>query len=372
MKKTTIKQPPFEIDAHSKESLSSQIEEGFRQAILCGYYNEGDILPSLDEIVRRLGVSRIIPRTAFRRLADEGLVVPRRHIGTIVAPKGVKIWRGHVLLLIPDVPGAYYANVFADSFREKLADAGYSFTRITVSRLGDGRFDLSPLDAALNRHVDLTVLLHGAPEIERRLARAKAQFAVIGGNASDANRIGRYCTGRVLRPRSAAMPDFLLHCRSAGMKSVLQIGWDAEDEKITDGINPKGLCLERWIISPSSGTVHPEDVQRGALKAVSERLRAEGTAWLPDVLFLSDDVLANGALMALLAHGVRIPEDVRVVTWAHRGSGPVFVKSLTRMEMDPESHGRTAADCVVSHLRGRGFPEGIELRPAYIKGESFP
>ena len=117
MKRSDIRKPPFRIDRNSSVSLSDQIEDGFRQAILCGYYREGDILPPLDEIVRRFNVSRIIPRRALRRLAEQGLVVPRRHIGTIVTPKGVKIWRGHVILLIPDVTGAYYANAFADAFR---------------------------------------------------------------------------------------------------------------------------------------------------------------------------------------------------------------------------------------------------------------
>ena len=370
MKRTESRKPPFDIDRHSSVSLSAQLEEGFRKAILCGYYRAGDTLPTIDELVRQFNVSRIIPRRALRRLAEEGLIIPRRHIGTTVSPRGVKVWHGHVLLLIPDVAGAYYANVFADAFREKLSEAGYSFTRITLARRGNGRFDVSQLDAELNRHVDLTVLLYGSAEIERHLTRAKAPFAVVGGGRGR-SRPSSICVGRVLRPRSAALPDLLLHCRSTGMKSVLQIGWDRDDAKITDGLHPAGLTFDRWIISPESGAVHPEDVQRGALNAVSERLSA-GRDWLPDVLFLSDDVLASGVLMALMAHGVRVPEDVRVATWAHRGSGPVFVKPLTRMEMDPEAHGHTVADCTISYLRGRGFPEGIELRPAYIKGESFP
>ncbi len=371
MKKTTSRNPPFDIDRNSGISLSEQIEDGFRKAIACGYYREGDILPSLDELVRLFKVSRIIPRRALRRLADEGLVVPRRHIGTTVSPKGVKIWRGHVMLLIPDVAGAYYANVFADSFREKLSEAGYSFTRITMSRSDNGHYDCAQLDAELNRHVDLTVLLHGSPEIERHLSKAGAHFAVVGGSTKSKRRKPSPCVGHVLRPRAAAIPDLFLHCRSTDARRVLQIGWDRDDGKITENIHPAGLAFDRWIISPASGAVHPEDVQRGALQAVSKRLEA-GREWLPDVLFLSDDVLASGVLMALMAHGVRVPEDVRVVTWAHRGSGPVFVKTLTRMEMDPEAHGHTAADCALTFLRGRGFPDGIELRPTYIKGESFP
>ena len=82
MKKTTSRNPPFDIDRNSGISLSEQIEDGFRKAIACGYYREGDILPSLDELVRLFKVSRIIPRRALRRRAQ------------------------HVLLLFPEYSGA--------------------------------------------------------------------------------------------------------------------------------------------------------------------------------------------------------------------------------------------------------------------------
>ena len=46
------------------------------------------------------------------------------------------------------------------------------------------------------------------------------------------------------------------------------------------------------------------------------------------MLYLADDYLAMGVMTALLAHGIRIPEDVRVVVWANKGGGcgPVFTK----------------------------------------------
>ena len=87
-KKDIVKNPPFDIDRNSGNSLSDQIVDGFRNAISCGYYREGDMLPSIDEIGKSLRLSRIIVRRVIRRLADEGLIVPRRHIGTFVSPKG--------------------------------------------------------------------------------------------------------------------------------------------------------------------------------------------------------------------------------------------------------------------------------------------
>ena len=76
--------------------------------------------------------------------------------------------------------------------------------------------------------------------------------------------------------------------------------------------------------------------------------------------------------MALQHHGVRLPEDVKVVTWANHGLGPVFWKSLARMEMDPYAHGATIAQYVLSFLRGHGLPDDAAIGPRYIDGDTFP
>ena len=59
------------------------------------------------------------------------------------------------------------------------------------------------------------------------------------------------------------------------------------------------------------------------LKRLSSRRPA-----LPDLFFFLDDYVAKGALMALAASGVRIPEGVKVIVFANKGNGPVYVKDL--------------------------------------------
>jgi DNA-binding LacI/PurR family transcriptional regulator len=72
-----------------------------------------------------------------------------------------------------------------------------------------------------------------------------------------------------------------------------------------------------------------------------------------------------------MAAGIRIPEDVRIVTWANRGLGPAFVKSFTRMEFDCVAVGETVARCVLEYLRTGVFPSDVTVGPAYIRGETF-
>ncbi len=92
---------------------------------------------------------------------------------------------------------------------------------------------------------------------------------------------------------------------------------------------------------------------------------------LPDVLLFTDDHLAQGAVLALMEHGVRVPEDVRVVTHSNRGLGPFWTKPFTRLEMDPVAHGAKIADAILAYLRTRRLPAGIVLGSEWTSGETF-
>ena len=110
-------------------------------------------------------------------------------------------------------------------------------------------------------------------------------------------------------------------------------------------------------------------VQRKAFETMTARL-VRGD--LPDLIYFADDFIAMGAIMALLAHGVRIPEDVRVVTWANAGFGPVAPMSLTRLEMDPVADADAVSAALEDYMRTDKFPKRLVLRPKYVPGDSFP
>ena len=69
---------------------------------------------------------------------------------------------------------------------------------------------------------------------------------------------------------------------------------------------------------------------------------------------------------------VRIPEDVGVVTWCARGTGPIYHKSVTRLENDPVHDGYVLADYLLAYLRGHKMPPDAEVRSIYVVGETFP
>ena len=90
-----------------------------------------------------------------------------------------------------------------------------------------------------------------------------------------------------------------------------------------------------------------------------------------DLFFFSDDFAARGALTAFLAEGVRVPDDVQVVTWCVWGDEPLSIVPLTRLESNPFVVGRTYAEGILALLKGSpaAFPT---VGNRYVIGKSFP
>jgi GntR family transcriptional repressor for pyruvate dehydrogenase complex len=65
-------------------TLIDQIVNDIKGRIISREFKEGDLLPSQDEMARRLGVSRVSLREAFNRLALMGLIEIRHGVGSYI------------------------------------------------------------------------------------------------------------------------------------------------------------------------------------------------------------------------------------------------------------------------------------------------
>lgn len=81
--------PEITVDRTSPIPLYYQISEPLRQMILDGTLGPGTHLEDELTMAKRLGVSRPTARRALQSLVDLGLVIRRRAVGTIVAPKAI-------------------------------------------------------------------------------------------------------------------------------------------------------------------------------------------------------------------------------------------------------------------------------------------
>ena len=360
---------PFAVDRTSALSLTAQMCEGFRHAIESGVYRPGDVLPNLEEISAAAGVSMMVTRAAIRRLAVGGLVKPRRRTGILVLDAQRLHWRGHVLVVTSELSDNYLVATVAAKLRVALGKAGYLVTQTTVLLDAAKRPDYSALDLALREPTSLVVALSSRWGIPARIAASGTPFV---------------CSGAVSRTRLPALVGclgldvvhalsaFAAHCRAVGVKRVLAVrkpGVRHLDCRAS--LAAAGIACETWEIPSLEGPGAIRNVQRATLNAFAERLE-RGWAWLPDVLFFDDDFRAQAALIALEHAGVRVPNDVAVVSWSTVGGSPCHWLKLTRIELDVEACGDLFAGRVLDYLSGKSFPKRVSAQAVYRLGDTFP
>ena len=350
---------PFRFDGTRRSGLSDQLADGLRQAILTGRIRPGETLPTILEWSHILGVSIRVPEAAVARLVSEGLVVARRRRGCVVAKRGnAPNWRGQL-----------------GCVRARLSDAGYLVSSLTVLRSdnGGGRFtfDLAPLEFALRQSVDLDVMVfnYGCAPIARAIARSGVPFIEF----ADARPCGiEGCMGSVRLDKDAAMERLAERCREVGVQRVMQVGayrsnYDADFFRGLDGVKFTNWRTARDIAEYGAN----ESMVRGAMESFRSRLKTRGRGWLPDLFYFTDDHVAAGALTALLEAGVSVPGDVRVVTMSNWGLGPVFPVALTRLEMNPYTHGDVLAQMALDYLRHKKHQGLRSVQLQYIEGSSL-
>lgn len=359
---------PFKIDRTASGTLIDKVAEGFRRAIVGGVYVAGDVLPGLVEIAQGLGVSVNVVRAASRQLVKEGLIRPRRHLGSVVQPRTGRVKRGRVLVAISGTRASNFINILSCSASDLLMKHGYLVTEIVVPDAASRR-DYTQLRLELADRPDL-VLLTCAQDagLCREVAAFGLPFIAYGHKRPRA----RTAVGFVREDLEGGVDDFVAQCVRCGVRRVLVVRAWRERGVVESLLEKAGITVETHQFESERLYNKVEEVQRAGLDWCREWLGASRSA-LPDLMaFPDDDVLAAGALTALLEAGVRVPEDLEVVALAHKGIGPVFVKPLSRFEIDAAAFGDRMARYAFEFLNGRKIPPEVVASATYVAGGSFP
>lgn len=358
-----IRPLPFSINRSLAVSLSDQVADGLRRAIMSGYYRRGDVLPTLEDLAKELGTSLRVPRDAVARLAAENLVNPRPRVGSVILASGEMLWKGRILAVVPgDREGTFHSAVLLGEMRRQLSAAGYLFVTATLDRKKGGGWNFAYLDLLLRESLDLVFALYCPQPVIRRIERAGIPIAPQKGDMG----IG---TGAAFHGQ---LSHFTAQCASMGVRRILAVGFDKDTafEDEVAWLSEAGLDVEPCLARCRQGPGFLDNLQRTGLSLMLRRFRLPRESW-PDLVFWTDDYLAVGGLSALQELGVRIPGDVFAVTLANKGHLPVFPRSLTRFEFDPVATGKVAAANILDRLADRATAPILDI-VSYVAGESFP
>ena len=368
---TSVEICPFKLDRASRDSLTDQLTSGLRDAIHSRFYKAEDVLPPMPELARHLGVSEIIVRTSYRRLADEGLVLARPRRGTVVLPSKSPVWRGHVLCVMCDHDFNFRIAVGVEKIREGLTHNGFLFSQVSVLEDVNADIDFSGLDIALSRPTDFVILFYDRPQVMKRLSESGVPFVVIGDKGDEPPG----CVGRIVVSPKQAIDEFVQHCRHARIARVEVVScnrYDMYEMRVAKALKKAGVSVRRTVVSVHDHVPYRcENVMHDGYEFVERKL-SERNFKFPSLYFVMDDWLASGMLCAFQAHRVRIPEDVKFVCYTNRGFGPIYPKPITFFSCDPFKMGdefaRRIYDYLVLH---KPFPNTY-VKGEYIVGETFP
>ena len=368
------KKIPFSINRNDVRPLFNQVVDGLREAIISGYYVPGDKIPTSRELCPILGVSRIVTQAALEQLSAEGLVVSRPRVGTVVRDRHGKQWRGRVIFVYEKGDDNYLKTMLANAMQDSLADVGYLLSQISVGAKGSGSLDFCRLDAALSRSVDLVVVMYHRPEICAYLTKRKMPYIVFGEKAEKPVS----AVGVIHFDYNLAMPEFAAACKAVDIKEVVQFYWHPLMCDAAPALKKAGIRVKKMKVSVNEAEGRLIGVKRAGRLAF-EKMIADGRVGLRRIednaprqmYFIADDYLASGALLALSYAGLKVPENVRLATFANVGLGPDYCRPLSRMEFDSHKAGEIVAAAVIEYFKTGTFPVGISVGPKWIAGETM-
>lgn len=372
---------PFSIDRSNRIKLAYQVADGLREAIQNGKWKPGERLPSSREIKAALGTSVRAPAEALRMLAEEGLITLREKCGAVVNERNMPQVKGRVLIIVPGGSQVRSVSVFMEYVRREFNAAGYVVVTTSVLRdegsvFVDGDpspYNLRQLEIDLRMTYSLVIVCGGPPStngITHLLAMSGFPFLVVLGPADDAPN----CIGGIHAGWSEATAKLVAHIRGAGIRKTLLVRkWERDGRDFLAAMREAGMRIGILTVPQKTRRGRSEDLWAESFALFERQFDARGKAWLPELVYFTDDHCFLGAAFSLLKRGVRVPDDVRIVTNTNAGMRPPFAIPLSCLEMEVKANAALVAKAAIDWLeRGRSIPADMAIKCNYVPGDTFP
>ena len=359
----TLPAMPFEIDRKLRVDIATQVTDGIRMAILSGHYKPGDTIPTILEFAHGLHVSIRAPKAAYRTLKKEGLISPRHRLGTLVVGPRPELFRGRIAIVHRDYNPVYYSSLLESHICERLNGAGYLvapvMTRLVDRYFADEsreRYDVRQLSATLRQKTELAVIIGSNPHLEKTVAETGTPFAEIG--LWKPKTPGCVCFAPL--DIGSVLPDIAARLRERKVRRLVQVALRESEFLDTAALGAVCESVEGLVLWPSTKPPVLQDRLVGfAFEAFAKRYRTK--ADLPDAFLFTDDYLARGALLALLAAGIRTGRDVLVMTLANKGIVVVHPDPIDLILRDPAGDATAVADAILGYLQTGSVCESVPL-----------
>lgn len=347
-------------------TLTADLMAAIRDQIRSQVLPPGSRLPSIIALSDQHGVSTITVRIALRRLCEEGLLTSRPGSGFYVTAPQKPAARRHrsIGCLVGSLNSQLFAQVIAgaeevataNGVRLVLAHSDYQPAReaAALERFAGEVLGViaMPLPGGANAGAYATLVAGGTPlvlvdsSVDGVAAPLVASDNVVGGRLATRHlvELGRWPVLAVGGERHQSFSE-----RLDGYRLELEAG---------RGFDPR-LALLPEVANEHAGA---EAVGRAA---------AAGLLTPGAGIFCLNDRIARGAMRALAARGLAVPDDVAVVGFDDIEAAHLD-PPLTSLRQDARGLGRTAAEELLRRMRpGRAADAPLpRLPPELVVRES--
>ena len=340
------------------------VADALRRDLLTGKIKPASVLPGERLLAKRFEVSYMTCRRAIELLVAEGLC-ERRGQRTLATPEAQQLARSVRLNLL-----CFQLNTFSEPLIKAADQVAHQHGWLTQLTIVHGVNDRFALQAIASGEPCLFLLpsnelLKG--RISRALEKSHAPIIIVGNNTEEEK------TPWVKADDKLKMRLAINHLQALGHQSMLFT---------FDNIGHSGIseCLEEWTLHEQGKTGdYPRPVLRVNTKSFESRPHTARRSIKnyfadhpsPSAIICDNDELALGVLQGLRDLGLKVPEDVSILSFGNTILAEYASPSLTVMDVQFDRHIRIATDLIANALNGQAFvPKGHIIRPRLIKRES--
>lgn len=315
------------------------------------HFKPGDCLPTIRELAVKMQVSTATLRAAQSLLCKEGFLEPRHGSGVYVNDRAA-----HRLVAVVSELNILHHRV-SGFYRDLVSELRHFFqahqvrTRLYVGEIEPGmqvQETTCPefvTDVAARRFDGIVpVAMEPHPSWMKWVQRY--DVPVVGLGQGFAYHV-RYAT-------DAVFSVGLRILREQGCQRVAVLWWGApEHQHVRQMVAAAGLeTRDNWL----RNDLHPSS-QGAGWDEFREIWSAR--AEKPDGLLVTDDVLFEGAVDGILASGIRVPEQMRIVLQSHLNSRRRYPFPVTVLADDPAAMARVAGTMLLQLMNGAPVTERV-------------
>jgi len=313
-------------------------------------------LPPLSDIRRELGVGQATVEKAFVMLEAQGLIERKPRKGVFVADRTAT---GEMAIVLkPQLFGAEASQAYRMTCTALTEALNARNPRWNIKmHLGkvvtngkDFPATLDILEPAILPRLRGIFTFHPLYDLEQKLERVNVPVIHINGMSRMHGGIYHVAGDHKDFFQQSVRHLKDVGCRSIGMlwKKNVNMKQDLQTDYpriVSELAAMHGLeCRTEWmpfqVPDGTSGVTEQDGYDLFmCLWKQSEK---------PDGVIVVDDVLCKGVLRAILQLGVKLPEDIQLITYANKGVPLPFHKPVTRIEFDVEAQ----AECAVEMMDG--------------------